>query len=52
MDRLNVMTLFTRVVETGSFTRAAEECGIGQPTASKLVAALENFTLLLINGGK
>lgn len=41
MDRLNVMTLFTRVVETGSFTRAAEECGIGQPTASKLVAALE-----------
>ena len=41
MDRLSVMTLFARVVETGSFSRAAEECGIGQPTASKQVAALE-----------
>jgi DNA-binding transcriptional LysR family regulator len=41
MDRLDVMTLFARVVETGSFSRAAEECGIGQPTASKQVAALE-----------
>jgi DNA-binding transcriptional LysR family regulator len=41
MDRLDVMALFARVVETGSFSRAAEECGIGQPTASKQVAALE-----------
>lgn len=41
MDRLDVMTLFARVVETGSFSRAAGECGIGQPTASKQVAALE-----------
>ena len=41
MDRLDVMNLFARVVETGSFSRAAEECGIGQPTASKQVAALE-----------
>ena len=41
MDRLDVMTLFARVVETGSFSRAAEERGIGQPTASKQVAALE-----------
>lgn len=41
MDRLSVMTLFARVVETGSFSRAAKECGIGQPTASKQVAALE-----------
>lgn len=41
MDRLSVMSLFVRVVETGSFSRAAEESGIGQPTVSKQVAALE-----------
>ena len=41
MDRFAVMSLFTRVVETGSFSRAAEELAMGQPTASKQIAALE-----------
>ncbi len=35
------MQLFVRVAETGSFSKAARTVGIGQPTASKLVAALE-----------
>ena len=41
MDRFAVMSLYTRVVETGSFSRAAEELAMGQPTASKQIAALE-----------
>lgn len=41
MDRLSAVQLFIRVVETGSFSRAAAECGVTQPTATKAVAALE-----------
>lgn len=41
LDRLTAMTVFARVVETGSFSRAARDLGISQPTASKQVAALE-----------
>jgi LysR family transcriptional regulator for bpeEF and oprC len=41
MDRLDAMRLFVRVVETGSFSRAAREHGIGQPAVSKQIAALE-----------
>lgn len=41
MDRFEAMHLFTRVVETGSFSQVARELGIGQPTVSKQVAALE-----------
>lgn len=41
MDRLAVMALYARVVETGSFSRAASALGLGQPTASKQIAALE-----------
>jgi len=41
MDRLAVMALYARVVETGSFSRAAAALGLGQPTASKQIAALE-----------
>lgn len=41
MDLLGVMALFARVVETGSFSRAATELGLTQPTASKRIAALE-----------
>jgi DNA-binding transcriptional LysR family regulator len=41
MDRLAVMALYARVVETGSFSRAAAALGLGQPTASKRIAALE-----------
>lgn len=42
MDRLGVVELLVRVVESGSFTRAAEDLGIAQPTASKQLAALES----------
>lgn len=41
MDRVVAVQLFLRVVETGSFSRAAEEFGITQPTATKAVAATE-----------
>lgn len=41
MDRLAVMGLFVRVAETGSFSAVARETGLGQPTVSKLIAALE-----------
>ena len=41
MDRVAAVQLFLRVVETGSFSKAASELGITQPTATKAVAAME-----------
>lgn len=41
MDRIQAFRLFTRVVDLGSFSRAATELGIGQPTVTKQVARLE-----------
>lgn len=41
MDRVTGVQLFIRVVETGSFSKAAAELGITQPTATKAVAATE-----------
>ena len=41
MDQVNVAQLFVRVVETSSFSKAAVEFGITQPTATKAVAATE-----------
>ena len=41
MDRITGIGLFIRVVETGSFSRAALEAGVTQPTATKAVAAME-----------
>ena len=41
MDRVTGIALFIRVVETGSFSKAAVETGITQPTATKAVAAME-----------
>ncbi len=41
MDRITGIELFVRVVETGSFSKAASELRITQPTATKHVAALE-----------
>jgi DNA-binding transcriptional LysR family regulator len=41
MDRLQAMETFVRVVEAGSFSRAAHVLHIGQPAVSKAVAALE-----------
>ncbi len=41
MDRLAGLDLFIRVVETGSFSKAAEGLGLAQSTATKAVAAIE-----------
>ncbi|HSI52390.1 MAG TPA: LysR family transcriptional regulator [Ramlibacter sp.] len=41
MDRLQAMEMFVRVVETGSFSKAAKEFGTTQPTVTKQVAATE-----------
>jgi DNA-binding transcriptional LysR family regulator len=41
MDRITGIGLFIRVVETGSFSKAALEAGVTQPTATKAVAAME-----------
>lgn len=41
MDRLDVMKLFVRVVETASFSKAARAEGVAQPTVSKHIAGLE-----------
>lgn len=42
MDKLQAMQLFTRVVDTGSFTAAAEQMGISRALASKLIQNLED----------
>jgi DNA-binding transcriptional LysR family regulator len=42
MDRLQAMTTFVRVVETGSFSGAARQLRIGQPAVSKMIALLED----------
>lgn len=41
MDRLAQLEIFSKVVERGSFSRAARDLGITQPTASKAVGGLE-----------
>lgn len=41
MDRITGVQLFIRVVETQSFSKAAAELGITQPTATKAVASME-----------
>ena len=41
MDRFQVMQVFVRVVETGSFSKAALALGTTQPTATKAVAEAE-----------
>ena len=40
-DRFTSMQLFVRVARSGSFSAAAREMGMTQPTASRIVAALE-----------
>ena len=42
MDRLAAMEAFVRVVEVGSFSGAAKQLRVGQPTISKMVAQLED----------
>jgi len=41
MDRLQAVRLFIRVVDLGSFSKAAADLGMGQPSATKLIAQLE-----------
>jgi DNA-binding transcriptional LysR family regulator len=41
MDRIQALLLFVRVVDLGSFSKAAADLGIGQPSATKMVASLE-----------
>jgi DNA-binding transcriptional LysR family regulator len=40
-DRFQDLTLFVRVAETGSFSRAGRELGYAQPTVSRMIGALE-----------
>lgn len=42
MDRLQAMQVFVTVVETGSFSAAARQIGVGQPAISKTIAGLED----------
>ena len=41
MDQLAAMRAFIRVVEAGTFTRAASTLGMPKPTVTKLVQSLE-----------
>lgn len=41
MDRLDMLRLFVRAAELGSFSKAGVEAGVRQSTVSKAVAALE-----------
>ena len=42
MDRLVAMEIFVRVIEVGSFSGAAKQLRVGQPTVSKTIAQLED----------
>jgi LysR family transcriptional regulator for bpeEF and oprC len=41
MDHFAALRVFVRVVESGSFSAAAREAGLGQPAVSKQITALE-----------
>jgi len=41
VDKLDAMRMFVRIVESGSFSRAARDLNVSQPTVSKQIAALE-----------
>src|SRR3978361_8691 len=41
MDRITGVQLFSRIAETGSFSKASVDLGVTQPTATKHVAAVE-----------
>lgn len=42
MDRFQAMAVLIRVVDTGSFSAAARQIGVGQPAISKTIAQLED----------
>ena len=41
MDRFNAMSVFVRVVEAGSFTKAADTIDLPKPTVTRLIQGLE-----------
>ncbi len=41
MDRIDAMRLFVRVADAGSFSKAATDLGMGQPTVSRRIQDLE-----------
>ena len=41
MDRVQAMTVFTRVVETGSFSRAADALDLPRPSVTVIIKQLE-----------
>lgn len=41
MDRIQDIRLFVRIVDLGSFSKAAQEAGIGQPAATKQINRME-----------
>ena len=41
MDRIDAMRLFIRVADAGSFSKAASDVGLGQPTVSRRIQDLE-----------
>lgn len=41
MDRIEGIRIFVRVVEAGSFSRAARDLGVTQPTVTRHIASLE-----------
>ncbi|WP_375380131.1 LysR family transcriptional regulator [uncultured Sphingomonas sp.] len=41
MDRLATLNLFVRIVDRGSFSAAAADCGISRPVATSAIKALE-----------
>ncbi len=41
MDRLATLDLFVRIVERGSFSAAAAQCGVSRPVATSAIKALE-----------
>jgi DNA-binding transcriptional LysR family regulator len=49
-DRMQELSVFTRVAESGSFSRAGRELGLSQPSVSRIIGELEarlGVTLLL-----
>jgi DNA-binding transcriptional LysR family regulator len=40
-DRFSALSLFVRIARTRSFSRAARELGLSQPSASRIIASLE-----------
>jgi len=50
MDKLSAMQAFVRVVEAGTFTKAADNLGLPKPTVTRLVQSLESqLDTLLLN---